>query len=250
MPSNTGESGQLAKVHPRQNLLSRPDHRGNPKPFASNLTRVVLVLADKPGNEDLFIDQYYAAAHHLNCELTLFFNKVDQWDSTAKQTFARWRDTYERIGTQVFEGCAKDASTLRPLQASLADETAIFVGQSGAGKSSMIRQLVIERDIEVGDLTQHGQGAHTTTTARLYPSQDGGSIIDSPGVRDFRLELLEGVDASRSFTEFDQYLDECQFRNCIHLNEPRCGVKSAMAAGKIARSRYASYLSLCTNADC
>ncbi len=211
---------------------------------------MVLVLADKPGNEDLFIDQYLAAAHHLGCELTLFFNKADQWDSEAKQTFARWRQTYEAIGIKVFEGCAKDMQTLAPLQASLTDETAIFVGQSGAGKSSMIRQLVIEREIEVGDLTQHGQGAHTTTTARLYPSHNGGSIIDSPGVRDFRLELLEGVDASGSFTEFEPYLDECQFRNCIHANEPRCGVKSALASGKIADSRYQSYLSLCVNADC
>ena len=123
----------------------------------------------------------------------------------------------------------------------------MLVGPSGAGKSSLIRALVPDHEPRTQALSlASGQGQHTTTATRLYrlPGETGGCIIDSPGVRDFRLWSMALPELAQCYREFRPFLDQCRFSNCKHLKEPNCAVKEAVKSGEISTSRYKSYLLL------
>ena len=127
----------------------------------------------------------------------------------------------------------------------LVNRTSILVGQSGVGKSSLINRLLPELDIQIGKLSDaSGQGRHTTTATTLYHLPQGGNLIDSPGVRDFRLGETAPADLARGFREFSPYLGLCRFQDCRHLSEPGCAVKAAMRKGVISERRLASYTQL------
>ncbi len=126
--------------------------------------------------------------------------------------------------------------------------TSVFVGESGVGKSSLIKRLLPEQDIRVGAVSEAtGLGRHTTSTATLYhlPGQ-GGDIIDSPGVRDFSLWHIEEEQLRRGFREFIPLLGECRFRNCRHTGEKGCAMEQAVTNGAISARRLQSYRNLLT----
>jgi len=131
------------------------------------------------------------------------------------------------------------------LAQALVNRTSILVGQSGVGKSSLINRLLPVLDILIGKLSEaSGQGRHTTTATTLYHLPQGGNLIDSPGVRDFRLGETAPADLARGFREFRPYLGLCQFQDCRHLSEPGCAVKEALREGVISERRLASYTQL------
>jgi ribosome biogenesis GTPase len=117
----------------------------------------------------------------------------------------------------------------------------MFVGQSGVGKSSLLRELVPGCDAPVGELLKSQEGRHTTSAARLYQLPGGGSLIDSPGVRDFA-PAADMLDArTLGFVDLARYAPQCRFGDCRHLKEPHCAVREAVAAGAISARRYESY---------
>ena len=119
------------------------------------------------------------------------------------------------------------------------------MGQSGVGKSSLVRRLLPDLDIQVGDLSKiTGKGTHTTTTTTLYSLPGGGQLIDSPGVWEYGLWELADADIALGFPEFSEFFGQCKFNNCLHSSEPGCAVKSATNDGRIKDWRYQSYLRL------
>ncbi len=129
----------------------------------------------------------------------------------------------------------------------LRGETNILVGQSGVGKSSLINALMPQQDILEGALSDAtGLGRHTTSAATLYHLESGGDLIDSPGVRSFRLGEISQAELERGFREFAPHLDQCRFHNCAHLNEPGCAIVAAAEAGEIAAERLANYRHMIT----
>jgi ribosome biogenesis GTPase len=127
----------------------------------------------------------------------------------------------------------------------LKGHTSVFVGQSGVGKSSLVKTLLPQERISVGELSaQSGLGQHTTSTARLYHLPAGGAIIDSPGVREFRLWPMSRQALARGFIEFRPWLGQCKFRDCSHTHEPGCALREAVARGEISRQRLESYLKI------
>jgi ribosome biogenesis GTPase len=116
------------------------------------------------------------------------------------------------------------------------------VGQSGVGKSSLINALIPRQDVLEGSLSDAtGLGRHTTSAATLYALESGGEIIDSPGVRSFRLGELTRRELERGFREFTPFLGQCRFHNCAHLAEPGCAIQAAAEAGEISLERLGSY---------
>jgi ribosome biogenesis GTPase len=124
------------------------------------------------------------------------------------------------------------------LERRIAARHTLLIGQSGVGKSSIFRALG-GRSV-VGDVSKIGRGRQTTSAGRLHRFPDG-FLIDSPGVSDFELHGMTPAEVSHGFVEFRPLLGTCRFTDCVHLSEPDCAVRAAVAAGTIAASRYASY---------
>ena len=158
------------------------------------------------------------------------------------QTIRQQLSVYEQLGYQVLFTSTKQAHGLDSLLQQLTGKTSIFVGQSGVGKSSLIQQILPEKEIRVGELSDAtGLGRHTTSTSRLYHIAAGGAIIDSPGIREFSLWKAPVEDIQRGFREFIPYLGQCQFNDCKHDSEPGCAITAAAQRGDINAARLHSY---------
>jgi ribosome biogenesis GTPase len=209
------------------------------------VTRLFIVVATEPGFADDLVSRSLVAAEAADVEAHLILNKTD-----VEALLPRARErvkVYADLGYQVHELSAKArpehaVETLMPL---LQDQSSIFIGQSGMGKSSLINLLVPEADIAVREISEAlDTGKHTTTFTRLYRLPGGGTIIDSPGFQEFGLyHLTEGM-LERAFVEFAPYLGGCKYYNCHHLAEPQCAVLQAVEDGKIARMRQELYAQL------
>ena len=150
-------------------------------------------------------------------------------------------EIYRSIGYSVLFTSAKQQGGADELIEALKDHISVFCGPSGVGKSSLVKTVLPDREIRIGEISAGGGGRHTTTLAMLYHLPRGGSLIDSPGVRDFGLWHVGAAQVSQGFVEFQRYAPNCRFANCSHLNEPDCAVQQAVLKGKISATRLASY---------
>lgn len=239
--------GVVVAVMPRQSALSRPDINGQDKAIAANITQLVVVLATEPEPAGYLLDQYLVATERIGVKGLICLNKTDLLEGPARQAFAARYAHYAAIGYPVVEVSAKSAHGLDPLRNRLRGETSILVGQSGVGKSSLINALLPKESILEGALSDAtGLGRHTTSAATLYRLDSGGDLIDSPGVRSFRLGDISPDELAQGYREFLPYLGSCRFHNCAHHNEPGCAVQAAADDGKIHPSRLANYRHMLT----
>ncbi len=233
----------------RKTFLARPDDVGREKAIAANIDQLIIVSTvkalDKEGYRfhDNLIDRYFVAAESLEITPVLIINKVDLLNRKEQQRLQQDTACYSEIGYQVLQTSTKQTHGLEALTGQLSHHTSIFVGESGVGKSSIIRHLLPETEIRVGEVSaSSGKGKHTTTTAVLYHLKDGGDLIDSPGVREFGLSQIKKDSLAYCFREFRHYLGQCRFHNCTHQSEPKCAVKQAVATQKINQRRYDNYI--------
>jgi ribosome biogenesis GTPase len=234
----------IEQIAERKTLLYRSDQYKS-KLLAANITRLFIVVATEPGFADDLVSRALVACEAAGIEAHLILNKTDVEDLLPR---ARERaGLYTRLGYPLHEVSARThpehaVATLMPL---LANQSSIFIGQSGMGKSSLINLLVPDADIAVREISAAlDTGKHTTTFTRLYHLPHGASIIDSPGFQEFGLyHLTEGM-LERAFVEFRPYLGGCKYYNCRHLAEPQCAVLGAVGEGKIARMRHELYAQL------
>jgi ribosome biogenesis GTPase len=239
----TGDGdGVVVAVTPRSTSLSRPDATGQEKAIAANISQLVVVLATQPEPAGYLLDQYLVAAERIGVRGLICLNKCDLLDAEARQAFIQRYAHYAAIGYPVIEVSAKREHGLAPLRASLRGHTSILVGQSGVGKSSLINALLPEQAVAEGALSDAtGLGRHTTSAATLYALDSGGDLIDSPGVRSFRLGDISRSELAQGFREFTPYLAQCRFHNCAHLNEPGCAIAAAAERRQIHPQRLANY---------
>jgi len=239
----TGESeGVVVALLPRRTVLSRPDYAGRDKPLAANLSCMAIVLAPRPEPSGFLLDQYLVAAELGGLQALIALNKSDLLDETSRPFFARLLGPYRTIGYPVVEVSAKRDHGLDPLIERLRGETSILVGQSGVGKSSLVNSLLPDQAAQVGRLSgATGLGRHTTSAATLYELPTGGQLIDSPGVRSFRVGRISRSELEQGFREFRPYIGHCAFRNCAHDNEPDCAVREAVSAGAVAPARLETF---------
>lgn len=234
--------GHLVTVAPRRNSFPRVDRRGRPHVIAANLDTVFIVVAPEPTPTRFIIDRYLVACHTVGATPVLVANKADLDGHAALMDRLA---PYRALGYTVLETSAKAANGADELARQVARGTGILVGQSGVGKSRLAQRLVPDTDIATSDLSKAtGKGRHTTTAAQLYHPPGGGSLIDSPGVWEYGLWRMPREDVERGFIEFRPYLGQCQFRDCQHIAEPNCAVKTAVEGGEISSSRWESYKQL------
>lgn len=239
----TGEgAGVVTAVLERTSVLARPDYSGREKPLAANLTALVLVVAPSPPPSEYLVDQYLVAAESIGLEALIAVNKADTLNPGDRSELLARFAVHEAIGYPVVGVSARTREGLDMLRPRLRDGTSILVGQSGVGKSSLIQALLPDLQVQVGRLSEAtGLGRHTTSAATLYALPSGGALIDSPGVRSFRLPDLDADALARGFRELRPYLGRCRYKNCTHGPEPDCALKEAVARGLVDRRRMESF---------
>jgi ribosome biogenesis GTPase / thiamine phosphate phosphatase len=238
-------TGVVTALLPRESVLSRPDYSGRQKPLAANISQLVIVLAPKPEPSGYLLDQYLVTAETIKIPPLIAINKVDLLSEAEESSFIAKFEAYTKIGYPLIKISAKMDHGLDILIDHLKDKINILLGQSGVGKSSLINALLPNHEIETGILSEAtGLGRHTTSAATCYKLPQGGSLIDSPGVRSFRLTDLSRQELEQGFPEFHPYIGQCRFHNCTHEHEPDCAIQSAASRGEIAPLRLENFLRL------
>ncbi|MGB7934956.1 MAG: ribosome small subunit-dependent GTPase A [Gammaproteobacteria bacterium] len=239
------QEGVIKTIEPRHTVLQRADGANRTRALAANIDQILIVAAPQPTHDAFLIDRYLIAAELAGATPLVVINKSDLLDPQSAVASGDALREYAAIGYGTLLTSAREDSGIGKLAQTLVNRTSILVGQSGVGKSSLINRLLPELDIQIGKLSDaSGQGRHTTTTTTLYHLPQGGDLIDSPGVRDFRLGETAPADLARGFREFQPYLGLCRFQDCRHLSEPGCAVKAAMRKGAVSKRRLASYSQL------
>ena len=228
----------IVEVLPRRTLLARANLRGESEPIVANITRLVVVVAPVPAPDWFIVDRYLCAATAAGIAGAIAVNKSDlATNKTDNDELAALVGVgYSHVTCSAVNGAGLDA-----LKALLAQGVSVLVGQSGVGKSSMVNALLPQLAIETGGLMREEEGRHTTTASRSYPLSAGGTLIDSPGVRDFAPAIGQLDSQTLGFPEVDQRASGCRFQDCRHMQEPGCAITAAVEAGDMSARRYESY---------
>ena len=233
----------------RKNILQKTGFAGKAKAVAANIDQVIVVCSLVPRPNPYLIDRYLVAAENLPARPVIVINKIDLLDEKNEHVVDDINTVYNSIGYRVLETSATRKTGIDELQAMLEDVTSILVGLSGVGKSSLVKELLPDIEIRIGDISQASkEGKHTTTVSTLYALPAGGCLIDSPGVRDFSPVILDKKQILNGFIEFKPYRGQCKFANCSHTNEPGCAITQALDKGEISQQRVNSFRKMLADA--
>jgi ribosome biogenesis GTPase len=231
----------IESLLPRRTVLERSDSRGRPEGVAANVTLLVIVAAREPAPDWQLVDRYLVAAALMRIEAAIVLNKCDLGDSA----FERPIQTYSRIPYPVFRTSTVLHRGLSELAQLMSEHRSVLVGQSGAGKSSLLNALLASETQAVQSLSRRRLlGRHTTTAAVLHRLPDGGELIDSPGVRRYAPVIADPGTLAAGFLEFRPQLGQCRFNDCRHIGDAGCAIRAAVDRGDIEPERYRSYLNL------
>lgn len=238
----------ITKIHDRRNYINRqsPRVKSQQHIVAANIDQSLLIATIKePRTSQGFIDRFLVACEMYHVAAILFFNKTDLYREKELAVFERLHRVYEKIGYTVVGASLKQNRGLEEIKDLLKDKTTLVSGHSGVGKSTFINALLPNARIRTQDVSGwSGKGQHTTTFAEMYELPFGGRIIDTPGMKEFGLVDVEKGELSGYFPEMRERLHNCQFNNCLHINEPGCAVKQAVVDGEIDEDRYVSYYNI------
>lgn len=236
-----GAAGLVTATEPRRTELARISASGRSETVAANLDQLVAVLAPMPAPDYELCDRYVAAAEWAGIAAAVALNKSDLAGARDPAIGAELR-VYRDLGYPVVLSSKRSADGAAQLAALLEDRVSILVGQSGVGKSSLLNLLVPGVDAAVRDVSGAARsGRHTTTASSLYHLPTGGTLIDSPGVRDFAPPLPAPRNVASGFREISSASEGCRFPDCRHRGEPDCAVQAAAASGRISLRRLSSY---------
>lgn len=225
--------------------LSRQSHV-----IAANLDRAFIVVTlFFPEIKLPFLDRVLLTCEVYGIPATIVLNKVDIFKKDFPEELADFHRIYESAGYPVIDTSALTGEGIEDLRQAVGTKengrVCLFTGESGVGKSSIIKALDPSLNPKVGDISiAHLQGKHTTSLYEMYPLSSGGFIIDSPGLRGFGLVDLKKDEIGLYFPEMLREMKGCRFTPCTHTHEPDCAVKQAVEEGRISRERYNSYLGM------
>lgn len=227
--------GNIIRLLPRRNQLVRP--------AVANVDQALVIFAVcKPRPNFGLLDRFLIMMRRQQVDTVICFNKKD---IASEEEQRRLTDIYGKCGCHVLFSSAKKEEGIGELKEILAGKTTAVAGPSGVGKSSLINLLQPEAQMETGEISRKiDRGKHTTRHSELFAMEEDTYIMDTPGFSSLYLEGMEKEELKDFFAEFEEYEPLCRFQGCMHIHEPDCGVKQALAEGKISRERYDSYVEL------
>ena len=244
----TDDMATITEILPRRNYvirrstnLSRQAHI-----IAANVDRAYLVVSLYfPEVKLPFLDRILVTCELYGIPATIVLSKTDMYQELAADEIAHFRSIYEGAGYPVIETSVRTGGGIDAIRNACQGKVNLFSGESGVGKSSLIKALDPALDPKIGAISAaHLQGKHTTSLYEMYPLASGGYVIDSPGIRGFGLVDVEKEEIARYFPEMLRAAELCRFTPCTHTHEPGCAVKEAVEEGRIAPERYNSYLGM------
>jgi ribosome biogenesis GTPase len=232
----------IEKVEPRYGVLIR-SAKGHEQVLVANVDQVVIVVAlAEPALKPHLIDRYLVSAAGGGIQPIICLNKADLVQAAQHQALV---GLYSQLNIPTFLTSAKTGQGVAELRALVRNRETVFAGQSGVGKSSLLNAIEPGLGLKVSEVSAANQkGRHTTTTAELIRLQDGGWVVDTPGIRQFALRKLIREELDGAFPEFRPHVARCRFPGCTHTHEDGCGVRAALDRGWISTQRYESYLDL------
>jgi ribosome biogenesis GTPase len=238
----------ITDIAPRKNYITRssPHNRNQHHIIASNLDQSLLFATLKDPKTSLgFIDRFLITSEAYHVPSIIVFNKSDLYKQKEIDKFQDIKEIYEAIGYKVQSMSIEKNEGVEEVKRLLKDKTTLLSGHSGVGKSSFINIIFPELRLKTQDVSGwSGKGLHTTTFAEMFNLSFGGRVIDTPGIRELGLVDISKQELSHYFPEMRVLLNDCQFNNCMHINEPGCAVKEAVNQGAVHPERYYSYLNI------
>ena len=245
-----GDPVGVERVLERANYLGRTVSSHDPREqvLVANVDQLFLICSvEKPGFSSNRTDRILAACVWHEIPAVLVLNKIDLADP---RDTADIRATYEAIPIEVIETCAKDGTGVDVLAERMVDKVTVLYGPSGAGKSTIINRIQPGLDLKEGRISRYWQqGRHTTSFSQLHRLEIGGWVIDTPGIRVFRIYDVKRSVLRDLFPDFERFQENCRYPGCTHDHEPDCAVFDAVDRGELAASRYASYVEMLDEAD-
>jgi len=241
-------SATITDIHNRNNYINRqsPSHKMQHHIVAANVNQSILMASLKePKTSQGFIDRFLVACESYHVPAIIVLNKSDLYKKKETDKFEEWKEMYESVGYKILLASIKDSIGVEEISSLLKDKITLLSGHSGVGKSSYINHIFPNLHLKTHQVSGwSGKGIHTTTFAEMYDLPFGGQIIDTPGMREFGLVDITKQELSHYFPEMRIRINECQFNNCLHVNEPDCAIKKALNEGFIYVDRYVSYCSI------
>lgn len=238
----------ITAISDRKNYITRvsPANKHQHHIIASNLDQSLLFATLKdPKTSQGFIDRFLITSEAYHIPSVIVFNKADLYKKKEEEKFNVFKNIYEKIGYKVLSMSIETGEGVEEVKSLLTDKTTLLSGHSGVGKSTFINAVFPDMKLKTQDVSGwSGKGLHTTTFAEMYDLQFGGKIIDTPGIRELGLVDISKQELSHYFPEMRVLINDCQFNNCMHLNEPGCAVKMAVEDGTIHMDRYISYCNI------
>jgi len=246
---NEGESTTtITTIYDRKNYIARvsPHNKNQHHIVASNLDQTLLFATIRdPKTSQGFIDRFLVSAEAFHVPAVIVFNKADVYGKKEMEKFEEFKNMYETIGYKVILASVVNNTGVDEVQEMLHNKTTLLSGHSGVGKSSLINAIFPALNLRTKEVSEwSGKGMHTTTFAEMFDLPFGGKVIDTPGLREFGLSDISRQELSHYFPEMRQRLNDCQFNNCMHTNEPGCAIKEALNKGEIHVDRYVSYMTI------
>ena len=245
----------IIAIDDRKNYITRtsPANKHQHHIIASNLDLTLLFATLKdPKTSQGFIDRFLVTSEAYHIPAVIVFNKADLYKKKETEKFELVKGIYESIGYKVVSMSLETGEGVDTVKTLLKDKVTLLSGHSGVGKSTFINTVFPEMKLKTQDVSGwSGKGLHTTTFAEMFdlplPAGQagfGGKIIDTPGIRELGLVDISKQELSHYFPEMRALINDCQFNNCMHINEPGCAVKIAIEEGSIHIDRYVSYLNI------
>lgn len=243
----------ITKIEPRKNYLIRKSVNLSKEShiIASNLDIACFIFTLRFPETSLgFLDRFLACCEAYSIKPLILFNKIDTLEPSEIQILDEISHLYESIGYETLKISSVSKENLDILQEKIKDKVSVFFGHSGCGKSTLVNTLQPNLNLKTGEISDtHLKGKHTTTFAQMHFWHFGGSVIDTPGVREFAMIDVEKEEIQHFFPDIFQLGRDCKFHNCLHINEPKCQVINSIENEELAESRYITYLKLMEEAE-
>lgn len=225
-------NGVIEEIAERKNYIKRPK--------MANLSQIIFVVSMKMPKPDLLLlDKQLVYAEHKNIKPIICLNKIDLED---EEKINNIYELYKSIGYDVIKTNAKEGKGVEEIRKCLENNITAFSGNSGVGKSTLINGIMGENITEEGNIShKNKKGKNTTTQVNLYKIKENSYIADTPGFSTFDVNEIEKEELAKYFVEFRGYLNQCEYADCSHIKEERCGIKKGITEGKISKERYERY---------